>query len=138
MGTPGSPKMTEVWEEHLETRFSPSGTKKALRGPRSMRLPSPMAQRIKKICLQCRRRRRRGYDPWIRKISWRREMPSHSSMLAWEIPWTEELDRLQSKGSQRVRNHRGMERTQHRCLKRRKKCSRKEKQRQETEKQGES
>ena len=29
-------------------------------------------------------------------------MESHSSTLAWEIPWTEELSGLQSIGSQRV------------------------------------
>jgi len=29
-------------------------------------------------------------------------MATHSSILAWRIPWTEELSRLQSKGSQRV------------------------------------
>ena len=29
-------------------------------------------------------------------------MATHSSILAWEIPWTEELDRLQSVGLQRV------------------------------------
>ena len=27
-----------------------------------------------------------------------KEVASHSSILAWEIPWTEEPDRLQSKG----------------------------------------
>ena len=32
------------------------------------------------------------------------EMATHYSILAWEIPWTEELDRLQSKGAQRVRH----------------------------------
>ena len=31
----------------METRFSPSGTKKALRGPRSLGLPSPMVQQVK-------------------------------------------------------------------------------------------
>ena len=31
-----------------------------------------------------------------------KEMAIHSSTLAWKIPWTEELDRLQSMGSQRV------------------------------------
>ena len=31
-----------------------------------------------------------------------REMETHSSMLAWEIPWTEEPDGLQSMRSQRV------------------------------------
>ena len=29
-------------------------------------------------------------------------MASHSSILAWEIPWTEEPGGLQSTGSQRV------------------------------------
>ena len=30
-------------------------------------------------------------------------MATHSSILAWEIPWTEEPGGLQSSGSQRVR-----------------------------------
>ena len=30
------------------------------------------------------------------------EMGTHSSILAWEIPWTEESGGLQSMGSQRV------------------------------------
>ena len=33
-----------------------------------------------------------------------KEMATHSSILAWKIPWTEEPDRLQSVGSQRVGN----------------------------------
>ena len=31
-----------------------------------------------------------------------KEMATHSSILAWEIPWTEEPGRLQSIGSQKV------------------------------------
>ena len=31
-----------------------------------------------------------------------KEMATHSSILAWEIPWTEEPGGLQSTGSQRV------------------------------------
>ena len=31
-----------------------------------------------------------------------KEMAIHSSTIAWKIPWTEEPDRLQSMGSQRV------------------------------------
>ena len=31
-----------------------------------------------------------------------KEMATHSSALAWEIPWMEEPDGLQSTGSQRV------------------------------------
>ena len=31
-----------------------------------------------------------------------KEMATHSSILAWKIPWTEEPGRLQSMGSQKV------------------------------------
>ena len=31
-----------------------------------------------------------------------KEMATHSSILAWKIPWMEEPSRLQSMGSQRV------------------------------------
>ena len=31
-----------------------------------------------------------------------KEMATHSSILAWRVPWTEEPDGLQSMGSQRV------------------------------------
>ena len=31
------------------------------------------------------------------------EMATHSSILAWEIPWTEEPGGLQSRGSQKIR-----------------------------------
>ena len=33
-------------------------------------------------------------------------MATHSSILAWKIPWTEKPSRLQSKGSQRARHDR--------------------------------
>ena len=33
-----------------------------------------------------------------------KKMATHSSILAWEIPWTEEPSRLQSMGSQRDKN----------------------------------
>ena len=33
-----------------------------------------------------------------------KEMASHSRILAWRIPWTEEPGRLQSTGLQRVRH----------------------------------
>ena len=44
----------------------------------------------------------------VRSLSWEDpledEMAIHSSTIAWKIPWTEELGRLQSLGSQRVRH----------------------------------
>jgi len=42
-------------------------------------------------------------NPWVGKIPWRRKMAIHSNILACRIPWTEETDRLQSIGSQRVK-----------------------------------
>ena len=33
---------------------------------------------------------------------WEKEMATHSSILAWRIPWIEEPGRLQSMGLQRV------------------------------------
>ena len=47
------------------------------------------------IWLQCQRP---GFDPRVRKIPWR--MDTHSSILAWETPWSQEPGRLQSTGSQ--------------------------------------
>ena len=46
-------------------------------------------------------------ETWVRSLGWEdpleKEMATHSSTLAWKIPWTEEPGRLQSMGSQRVR-----------------------------------
>ena len=45
-------------------------------------------------------------ENWIQSLGWgdplEKEMATHSSTLAWKIPWTEEPGRLQSVGSQRV------------------------------------
>ena len=52
---------------------------------------------------QCRRHRRCRFEPWVRRIPWRRKwQPTH--VLAWETPWTEEPDGLQSMGLQRGRH----------------------------------
>ena len=72
----------------------------------------------KESTCQCRRR---GFNPWVGKIPWKRPGPrtpveetgdagsipgwgsgTHSSALAGRIPWTEEPERLQSMGSQRL------------------------------------
>ena len=51
-----------------------------------------------------------------REDSLEKEMAIHSSTIAWEIPWTEELGRLQSMGSQRVRHDRATALCTHRYL----------------------
>ena len=51
---------------------------------------------------QSRRHKRHGFDPWVGKIPLEKGMATHSSTLAWRIPWTEEPGALYPSGSQRV------------------------------------
>ena len=48
-------------------------------------------------------------ESWVRSLGWEdpleKEMATHSSILAWRIPWTEEPGGLQSTGSQKVRHN---------------------------------
>ena len=45
-------------------------------------------------------------ETWVRSLGWEdpleKGMATHSSILAWRIPWTEEPGRLQLMGLQRV------------------------------------
>ena len=45
-------------------------------------------------------------EMWVRILGWEdpleKEMATHSSILVWEIPWTEEPGGLQFMGSLRV------------------------------------
>ena len=47
-------------------------------------------------------------ETWVRSQGWEdpleKEMATHFSVLAWNIPWTKEPGGLQSMGSRRVRN----------------------------------
>ena len=44
-------------------------------------------------------------ETWVQFLDWEdlleKGMATHSSILAWKIPWTEEPGRLQSMGSQK-------------------------------------
>ena len=61
---------------------------------------SLVAQTVKRLsAMQETRVRSLGWEDPLEK-----EMPAHSSILAWKIPWTAELGRLLSMGSQRVRH----------------------------------
>ena len=48
-------------------------------------------------------------ETWVRFLGpedpLEKEMATHSSTLAWKIPWTEEPGRLKSTGSQRVKHN---------------------------------
>ena len=55
------------------------------------RLPSllmdfPGGSDGKSVCLQCGRPK---FDLWVGKIPLEKEMATHSSTLAWKIPWTD-------------------------------------------------
>ena len=41
-------------------------------------------------------------DPWVGKIPLEKGMATYFRILAWKIPWAEELGGLQSMGTQRV------------------------------------
>ena len=45
-------------------------------------------------------------ETWVQSLGWEnpleKEMSTHSSILAWRIPWREEPGGLQSKGSQEL------------------------------------
>ena len=63
---------------------------------------SLLAQRLKRLPAM--------RETWVRSLGQEdpleKEMSTHSSILAWRIPWTEELGGLQSMGSQRVGHNR--------------------------------
>ena len=46
------------------------------------------------------------WETWVPSLGWEdpleEGMATHSSIVAWRIPWREEPDGLQSMGSQRV------------------------------------
>ena len=50
--------------------------------------------------------RRAMQETQVQSLGWedplQKGMATHSSLLAWRIPWTEESSRLQSRGSLRV------------------------------------
>ena len=62
------------------------------------RLTSLVAQMVKHLATM--------WETWVQTLGWKdpleKEMATHSSTVAWKIPWTEEHGRLQSMGSQRV------------------------------------
>ena len=76
---------------HVESRFYSKDQK--------ILLTLLVAQMVKNLQF-----RRPGFDPWVRKILWRKEWLPTPGILAWRIPWTEEPGRLQSLGLQRVRH----------------------------------
>ena len=66
--------------------------------PSGWGLASLVAQTVKRLLAV--------WETWVQSLGWEdpleKETATHSSTLAWRIPWTEEPGGLQSMGSQRV------------------------------------
>ena len=62
--------------------------------------PSLVAQLVKNLPAM--------WETWVRSLGWENlleeEKSTHSCILAWEIPWTEEPGGLQSMGLEKVRH----------------------------------
>ena len=62
---------------------------------------SPVAQQVKNLSAV-----QKSHETQVPSLGWEdpleKEMATHSSILAWRIPWTEELGRLQSIRSEKI------------------------------------
>ena len=93
--------MGKQWKQRLTLSFwAPKSLQmeiEAMKLKDAYSLAALVAQMVK--CLPAKETR-------VRLLGWEdpleTEMATHSSTLAWKIPWTEEPGRLQSMGSQRV------------------------------------
>ena len=64
----------------------------------------PSSASGKEPACQCRKCERCRFNTWVRKIPPDEGMATHSSILAWRIPWTEEPGGLQSVRLQSVKH----------------------------------
>ena len=84
----------------LMTTFGPDRSHLSYATPQGIQA-SPVAQQVKNLPLM-----QKMWETQVRSLGQEdpleEEMATHFSILAWEIPWTEEPGGLQSKGSQRV------------------------------------
>ena len=87
-------------EKKLELHLIKSETKCIFQDEYSSYRASLVAQMVKR--LPTVRETQVQFLGWEDPLE--KERATHSSTLAWKIPWTEEPGRLQSMGSQRVRH----------------------------------
>ena len=61
---------------------------------------SQVALEVRNLPANTGRHKRHEFDPCVGKIPWRRAWQPTPVVIAWRIPWTEELGGLRSIGSQ--------------------------------------
>ena len=87
--------MTILWEAVWKNSI--------LLGPLPGKSPgksSLVAQTVKRLLIMWETQ----VQSWGQEELLEKEMATHSSILAWKIPWTEKPGRLQSRGLRRVRH----------------------------------
>ena len=65
-----------------------------------------LIHRLLRLVAQTVKNKPAVWETWVPSLGWEdpleEGMATHSGILAWRIPWTEEAGELQSMGSQRV------------------------------------
>ena len=85
----------------MDESFTFEGVKSSITCTQKCGLEKCLRLSGKETATSAGKRQRHGFDPWVGDPL-EKEMTSHSSILAWEVPWTEESGWLQSMGLQRV------------------------------------
>ena len=95
--------MADLQDGLVESPCSPRDSQESSPTPQfknvnSLALSFLVAQRLKHLPAM--------RETWVRSLGWEdpleKEMATHSSVLAWKIPWMEEPGRLPSMGSLRI------------------------------------
>ena len=111
--TPSSPDTMSLPLSTIFPTITPTGDKPVQASllpsppylPQFITFPSPRSfpdgAGGKEPACHSRRHKRRRFNPWVGKIPLEEGMATHSNILAWRIPWTEEPGGIQFMGSQR-------------------------------------
>ena len=95
-----SPGGCREWERLSDKLKGASRLEKQLREMTAHQVASLLAQRVNHLPAM--------WETGVRSLGQEdpleKEMATHTSILAWRIPWTEEPGGLQSTGSQRIRH----------------------------------
>ena len=100
-GKSKSKEQTDVGASRSVREPTPDGQSLTDEAPSCLNKKYPGSASGKEPACQSTKLRRRGFDPWVRKIPWMRTRQATPVFLPGESPWTEEPGGLQSVGSQR-------------------------------------
>ena len=96
-GLPSSSQYTASWI-HMTHELEQGVEGNTFYNLNTISIGCPRCLNGKQSVCQWKDHRKHGFDPWVRKIPRKRQLPNLSSTFVWEIPWTE----APGMGSQRV------------------------------------